>query len=203
MRRGVAMATSSLLMFFALSPDSLSSSRADHFRPSVSFTNSSSVCFASSREGSMTTARANSLPGLPSRTRMGPRKAIVLPLPVGAEARTWLPDMMTGKHCIWIAVGLANFMACMLATSQGGTPLPAMSSKEVIGSGAPAPAWMRFFRLKATTSSFRTCAGRASALALAATSSGEALGGLLGEARLPLAGSCVSSSGGACRSSAP
>mmetsp|Transcript_64577 Transcript_64577/g.185733 ORF Transcript_64577/g.185733 Transcript_64577/m.185733 type:complete len:218 (+) Transcript_64577:911-1564(+) len=153
-RMGVAMATSSLLMFFALSPDSLSSNRPVHFLPFVSFENSSKVCFANSREGSTMTTRANSLPGLPIRASNGPRKAIVFPLPVGADARMWLPAITAGKHCIWIGVGLAKPRPRKFVTNQSGTPCAGMSSKDAKGSGAPALTWIRFRRLKAATSSF-------------------------------------------------
>mmetsp|Transcript_89068 Transcript_89068/g.252526 ORF Transcript_89068/g.252526 Transcript_89068/m.252526 type:complete len:274 (+) Transcript_89068:514-1335(+) len=85
---GVTTATSSFFICCAFSKDSRWSRHPVHDFPMVSFTNSSSVCLASSREGSMMRARANSFPGFPSNTSRGPRKAIVLPLPVGAEAST-------------------------------------------------------------------------------------------------------------------
>mmetsp|Transcript_5093 Transcript_5093/g.16079 ORF Transcript_5093/g.16079 Transcript_5093/m.16079 type:complete len:346 (-) Transcript_5093:201-1238(-) len=159
-RRGVAMATSSLLMFLALSPDSRSSKRPDHFLPAVSFTNSSKVCFASSREGSMTTARANSFPGFVSRARRGPRNAMVLPLPVGADARTWPPASTAGKHCIWMGVGCSKPRLRRFATSQGGTPRSRMASKDSTGSGAPALAWMRRRRRSAAAASRPAAAAR-------------------------------------------
>mmetsp|Transcript_54280 Transcript_54280/g.151030 ORF Transcript_54280/g.151030 Transcript_54280/m.151030 type:complete len:385 (-) Transcript_54280:178-1332(-) len=152
-RNGVTTATSSLLMFCAFSPESLSSRRPVHFRPTVSFSNSSSVCLASSRVGSMMTARANSFPGFPSSTSTGPRNAIVLPLPVGAEARTWLPPVIAGKHCICTGVGFAKPSAFKFRTSQSGTPRPGIASKDSIGSGAPALTWIRFRRRNAATSS--------------------------------------------------
>ena len=43
-------------------------------------------------------------------------------LPVGAEASTWFPDIMAGKHCIWIGVGWENPMDFKFRTSQVGTP---------------------------------------------------------------------------------
>mmetsp|Transcript_8023 Transcript_8023/g.17371 ORF Transcript_8023/g.17371 Transcript_8023/m.17371 type:complete len:369 (+) Transcript_8023:755-1861(+) len=154
-RSGVVTATSSLLMVWALSFDSLSKTRPPHFRPTVSFPNSSSVCLASSRVGSTMTTRANSLPGLPRRASNGPRNAMVFPLPVGAEASTWLPARMAGKHCICTAVGLAKPRPWRFRTSHWGTPAAAIASKVSQGSGAPAETWMRFRRRKALTSSGR------------------------------------------------
>mmetsp|Transcript_39464 Transcript_39464/g.113434 ORF Transcript_39464/g.113434 Transcript_39464/m.113434 type:complete len:288 (+) Transcript_39464:1092-1955(+) len=150
------MATSNRLMFFALSPVNLSTKRAVHFRPFVNLANSSKVCLASSRDGSTMTTRANSLPGLPKRTRRGPRKAIVLPLPVGADARTWLPAIIAGKHCIWIGVGRAKPSSQRFDTSHVGTPRARMASKVAMGSGAPALACIRSFLRKAAISS-RSC----------------------------------------------
>mmetsp|Transcript_76911 Transcript_76911/g.152238 ORF Transcript_76911/g.152238 Transcript_76911/m.152238 type:complete len:265 (-) Transcript_76911:428-1222(-) len=118
-RRGVATAKSSFFEFFAVS---LSKMRPTHFLPTVSFANSSMVCLASSRDGSMTTARANSCPGDCKSVRIGPKKAIVLPLPVGAEAKRWPPVITAGKHCVCTGVGLSNPKLLKFFISQVGTP---------------------------------------------------------------------------------
>mmetsp|Transcript_13000 Transcript_13000/g.23911 ORF Transcript_13000/g.23911 Transcript_13000/m.23911 type:complete len:253 (+) Transcript_13000:113-871(+) len=150
---GVDIATSNLFSSCALLPDILSSTRADHFLPCVSLTNSSRVCFASSRVGSSTKTRANSLPGFSSIVSSGPKKAIVLPLPVGADASMCDPVRTAGKHCIWMAVGSSKPSFCMFCISQLGTPRSAMASNDAMGSGTPAPARMRCFLRKAITAS--------------------------------------------------
>ena len=52
--------------------------------------------------------------------------------PVGAEAKTWFPDRIAGKHCIWIGVGWENPMDFRFRTSQWGTP-PFRKQRRKIG----------------------------------------------------------------------
>mmetsp|Transcript_43293 Transcript_43293/g.85421 ORF Transcript_43293/g.85421 Transcript_43293/m.85421 type:complete len:236 (+) Transcript_43293:899-1606(+) len=117
----------------------LSSIRPLNFFPIDRRSNSRRVWTASSRVGHTTSALQKSLPGPLSAVRMGSKKATVLPLPVGADAKTLCPLRIAGTACICTAVGLLYLhVVRRFSTSHEGTPRDGKSSKVSKGPGVSA-----------------------------------------------------------------